>query len=210
MKYINIILFTILFCVQIVAQNFIVKAKGTQNFNFGNKLKNQATFFSTTPLEDVEGIASGIVGAISFDLSNFSETISGSFEVKVASMKTGIQLRDQHLRSANWLDEEEYPLIKFNVSGAENVKQISDNKLESDVIGSFSFHGIEKKIVAKSTITYLDESEETKKRAPGDLLVIKSIFKVKLSEYEVENNVIGNRVGEDIEVTVNLVGSNKE
>ncbi len=209
MKYKSIILVTALLCAELFAQNFNVKAKGKQTFSLGNELKNQATFFSTTPLEDVEGIANGVTGSVSFDLSNFGETLTGLFEVKVASMKTGIELRDQHLRSANWLDEEEYPLIKFEVVGAENIKQVSDNKIEADVKGSFSLHGVTRGIIAKSTITYLDENEETKKRAPGDLLVIKSTFEVKLSEYEVENNVIGSKVAEDIEVTVNLVGSNK-
>ena len=209
MKYLTVFFIVMFLSAELFAQSFKVKATGKQSFNFSNELKNQATVFSTTPLEDVEGIADGVVGTASFDLSNFSETLSGSFEVKVATMKTGIQLRDQHLRSPNWLDEEEYPLIKFDVTGAENVKQISDNKIEADVKGSFSLHGVTKQITAKSTITYLDESEATKKRAPGDLLVIKSTFNVKLSEYEVENNVIGSKVAEDIEVTVNLVGNNK-
>ncbi len=193
----------------ISAQNFKVKAAGKQTFNFNNELKNQATFFSTTPLEDVEGIANDATGSVTFDLAGFAETLSGTFEVKVASMKTGIPLRDQHLQSANWLDAEEYPAIKFEISSVENVKQIADNKLEADVKGSFSLHGVTNPITAKSTVTYLDESEATKKRAPGDLLVVKAEFNVKLSDFEVENNIIGNKVAEDIEVTVNLVGTNK-
>jgi len=43
------------------AQGFKVSATGEQTFNFEDK-RNQATFFSTTPLEDVTGISNGVSG----------------------------------------------------------------------------------------------------------------------------------------------------
>ena len=43
-----------IFTASIFAQGFKVKASGEQKFNFADN-KNQATFFSTTPLEDITG-----------------------------------------------------------------------------------------------------------------------------------------------------------
>ena len=41
-----------------LAQGFKVKAAGEQTFNFEDKYgRNQASFFSTTPLEDITGLS---------------------------------------------------------------------------------------------------------------------------------------------------------
>ena len=58
-------------------------------------------------------------------------------------------------------------------------------------------------------LTYLEESEFTKIRLPGDLLGVKAKFNIKLSDFGVQNMALGKRVSEEIEITVNIVGSNK-
>ena len=57
-------------------------------------------------------------------------------------------------------------------------------------------------------LTFLDESEQTKMRAPGDLLGVQAKFNVKLSDYGVNNKIVGQKVSENIDVNVNIVGSN--
>ncbi len=211
MKRINL-LFTVFLIISstLLGQNFKVKAGGIQTFNFEDKGgRNQITFFSTTPLEDITGTANGISGTVNFNLSDFANTLKGKITVSVASMATGIKLRDEHLRSANWLNALKFPDITFEIKSVENVKQLADNKLEFKVRGTFTLHGITKEIIADTEATYLDENEQTQKRAPGDLLGIRSKFNVKLSDYGVNNQVIGNKVAENIEVSVNIVGSNK-
>lgn len=192
------------------AQNFKVKASGTQTFNFEDtRGRNQVTFFSATPLEDITGTASAITGTVTFNPADFSNTIKGKIIVKIASMKTGIDLRDQHLRSSNWLDAEKYPDAIFEIKSISDLKQTGENKLEFKVKGNFTFHGVTKEIIADSEAAYLEENEQTQKRAPGDLLGVRSKFYVKLSDYGVNNQIIGNKVAENIEVSVNIVGSNK-
>ena len=41
-----------------------------------------------------------------------------------------------------------------------------------------------------------------------DLLSIRASFGVKLSDFGVENNIIGNKVADDIEAGINMLGSN--
>jgi polyisoprenoid-binding protein YceI len=69
--------------------------------------------------------------------------------------------------------------------------------------------GVTKEITANATLTYLDESEQTKLRVPGDLLGVQATFKVKLSDFGVTNKIVGQKVAEEVEVSVNMVGSNK-
>lgn len=195
----------------ITAQGFKVKASGTQTFYFEDESgRNQATFFSTTPLEDITGTANGISGSVTFDVANFAKTLRGKIIVKVASINTGIELRNKHLRSKNWLDAENYPDITFEIKSVTDLKQLTDNKLGFKVIGNFTMHGVTKEVSANVEATFLDENEETRKRAAGDLLGVRAKFNIRLSDFDVDNQLIGNKVAEEIEVSVNIVGSNKK
>ena len=192
----------------IFSQGFQVIASGDQKFSFEDKFgRNQATFFSTTPLEDITGITNNIKGSVTFDVNDFS-TLKGKISISVASLKTGIDLRDEHLRSANWLDAESYPEVIFEIKKVNDIQVVEANKLRAKVTGDFTTHGVTKEVVADATVTYLDESEETKKRAPGDLLGVQAKFNIVLSDFDVENMILGQKVSDDIEISVNIVGSN--
>ncbi|MCW9066072.1 MAG: YceI family protein, partial [Ignavibacteriaceae bacterium] len=169
--------------------------------------RNQAMFFSSTPLEDVTGLSNDVKGSVTFDVSDVS-TMRGSISITTASLRTGIELRDGHLQSKNWLDAESYPEITFVIKNVSNIKSLEDNKLEAKVTGDFTTHGVTKEVIANATMTYLDESEQTKKKAPGDLLGVEAKFSIILSDYEVENMVLGQKVSDNIDITVTMVGSN--
>jgi polyisoprenoid-binding protein YceI len=198
----------ILFTASTFAQGFKVKASGEQKFNFEDKGgRNQATFFSTTPLEDITGLSNDVKGSATFNVSDL-KTLKGKVSVTIASIKTGIDLRDGHMRSASWLDAESLPETSFEIKNVSDVKSVADNKLTAKVVGNYTLHGVTKEVIAEATLTYLDESEQTKMRTPGDLLGVQAKFNVKLSDYGVNNKVVGQKVSENIEVSVNVVGSN--
>ena len=112
------------------------------------------------------------------------------------------------MRGAGWLNAESFPEISFDIKKVSDIKSVADNKLTAKVTGNFTLHGVTKEVTADATLTYLDESEMTKSRAPGDLLGVQAKFNVKLSDYGVNNKIIGQKVSENIEVSVNVVGSN--
>ena len=188
------------------AQGFKVKATGTQTFNFDDK-RNQASFFSTTPLEDITGVSNEVKGKVTFDISDI-KTMTGVVSIPTASIKTGIDLRDKDMKSDRWLDAENYPVIMFVIKKVSDVKVVEDNRLEAKVTGDFSVHGVTKEVVADVTITYLDANEQTSKRAPGDLLGVQAKFNIVLSDYGVDNLVLGQKVSDNIEISANIVGSN--
>jgi polyisoprenoid-binding protein YceI len=207
-RTLKLIILTLFVVSTAFAQGFKVSAAGEQTFSFTDEHgRNQAMFFSSTPLEDVTGLSNDVKGTVTFDVSNVS-TLKGSISISTASLRTGIELRDGHLQSENWLDAESYPEITFVIKNVSNVKSLEDNKLEAKVIGDFSTHGVTKEVIAEVTMTYLDESEQTKKRAPGDLLGVEAKFSIVLSDYEVENMVLGQKVSDSIDINVTMVGSN--
>lgn len=77
--------------------------------------------------------------------------------------------------------------------------------------GSFTMHGISKTIKATIYIKYVNETDATRKKAPGDFVMIKASFKVPLKDFNIagKQGIIGSKVGENIEITANLFGSTK-
>ena len=58
--------------------------------------------------------------------------ITGELKVEVASVDTRTEMRDNHLRSADFFEAEKYPYITFNVTRIEKVDQDS-YKLRGDL-----------------------------------------------------------------------------
>ena len=205
LKFITVTLFSV---TTAFAQGFNVKASGDQTFSFtDNRGRNQASFYSETPVEDITGLSNDVKGSASFNVDDIS-TLKGKILISTASLKTGIELRDGHLQSADWLDAENNPEISFVIKNVSNVKSLADNKLEAKVIGDFTAHGVTNEVIADVTMNYLDESEKTKMRAPGDLLGVEANFNITLSDYGVEHMLVGQKVADSIEITVTIVGSN--
>jgi polyisoprenoid-binding protein YceI len=207
-KTLSLIAVLIFFSTSLFAQGFKVKASGDQTFNFADRGgRNQATFFSTTPLEDINGLTNDVKGTVTFNVSDL-KTLKGKISVSVASIKTGINLRDEHLQSADWLNAAAHPEISLTIKSVGDVKVLADNKLEAKVTGDITINGVTKEVTSDATLTFLDESEMTKSRAPGDLLGVQAKFKVKVSEFGVNNKLVGQKVAEVVEVGINMVGSN--
>ena len=207
-KTLSIFAVIMIFSASIFAQGFKVKASGDQTFNFQDKAgRNQTTFFITNRLEDITRLSGDVKGKVTFNVNDV-KTLIGKVVVSVSSIKTGIDLSDEHMRDAGWLDAAKYPEISFEIKKVSDVKSVADNKLTAKITGSYTMKGVTKEVIADATLTYLDESDQTKSRAAGDLLGVQAKFNVKLSDYGVNNKVVGQKVSENIEVSVNIVGSN--
>lgn len=205
----SIVLSTIIIT-SVFAGGFDIGSKGEQTFSFKDKMgRNQATFFSTTPLEDITGMSSDVSGTVSFDIEDVENTLNGEIYISTASLKSGIDLRDKHIRSSDWLDAEQFPTISFKITDVKDTEKIEDNKIKAKVLGEFTVHGVTKEVESEVTLVYLEESEMTKMKMPGDLLGVRATFNINLSDYGVQHMALGKKVSDEIEINVNIVGSNK-
>ena len=207
---INSLVLSLLILTTAGAGGFDINSKGEQTFSFKDKMgRNQATFFSTTPLEDITGMSSDVWGSVSFDIEDVENTLKGEVLISTASLKSGIDLRDDHIRSADWLDAEQFPNISFNIKEVMGIEKIEGNKIKVKVLGEFTAHGVTKEVESEVTLVYLEESEMTKMRMPGDLLGVRANFSINLADFGVEHMALGKKVSDEIEINVNIVGSNK-
>lgn len=187
-----------------------VRATGSKTVTLSDRVgKNQFTWTSDAPLEKIKGTAEGVSGSFTIDPKNLAG-LRGTISAQVATMKTGNGTRDEHLRGAQWLDAARHPQISFTIASVSNVR-VTGNKATATATGTFSMHGVTRQMSIPFTITWLDESAATQKRAPGDLVMVEASFTVALKDFKVAGSqgLVGSKVGETIAITAKLFGSTK-
>jgi len=92
-------------------------------------------------ISEVTGKFSTYEGTVLSDKPDFSDA-KINFTIKVNSVDTDNEKRDQHLVSADFFDAEKYPEITFK---GKSLKKVSDNKYK--LTGSLTMHGVTKTIV---------------------------------------------------------------
>jgi polyisoprenoid-binding protein YceI len=204
---------SLVFCIMIVlSKSFFpqeLNTSGIQTFSFKDSQgRNQTTFISTTELDEVNGTSNDINGKITLDINNIASTLQGTIFISTASLRTGIEKRDKDLMEPKWLDAEKFPVISFTIKKVNSIKKLSDGKFSINITGDFLLHGVKKEILSDVTLTYLKENSITNKRGPGDLLGVVSKFQILLSNYGVENLILGTRVADKIDIGVNIIGTN--
>jgi polyisoprenoid-binding protein YceI len=190
------------------AQPLAVKARGTKKIVLSNRVgANQFTWSSDAPLEKIQGTAEGVSGSLTLDPKN-PASLRGTISAKVMTMKSGNDMRDEHLRGESWLDAAKHPEITFVATSVSGVKA-SGNSFTANVTGSFTMHGVTKTMTVPVTVQYLDASSRTKSRAPGDLVMLTAEFNVPLKDFNVAGSkgTVGSKVGESIAITAKLFGS---
>lgn len=178
-----------------------------ETFDFKDpKGVNNVAFKVDAPLEAVNGTASGVSGTVTFDPENPAAT-KGKIVVTAASMTVPNSMQNQHMHSPMWLDAAKHPEITFEAKELKNVKTQGD-VTTADVAGTFTLKGVSKEITAPVKLTYM--KDRLKDRQPGrngDLLVIRSTFKIKRSEYNIQPGQNEDKVSDEIELTFAIAGT---
>ena len=177
--------------------------------------RNSVTFKSNAPLEDIVGTSNKLTGMLVFDPSHPETGGHGEISVPVASLNTGIPVRDEHLAGADWLNAEKNPNISFKITEIKDLKSVKSTAgaktFDLTAVGDFSLNGKTKRLSAPVRITYLKESEATKMRQPGDLLAARASFEVALADFGITGpagmDLIGSKIGKTIEIELSLVAA---
>ncbi len=166
--------------------------------------QNQFVWLSKAPLENIQGTSEGVKGTITIDPKDLSK-LTGTISTDVASMKTGNGPRDSHLVGPQWLDANKYPQITFKIASVTNVK-VEGNAATGYATGTFTMHGVSKSLLIPFSLRYVPESEKTRLRAPGDLVMFAADFDIALKDFNVAgtDGVVGSKVGETIHIKAQL------
>ena len=96
-------------------------------------------------LTKVRGTFRDFAGTIDFDKAK-PENSTVEFRIKATSVDTGIQKRDDHLRSPDFFDVATHPEIVF-----KSTKVVAKGGNKFDVTGDFTLHGVTKQITLPVT-----------------------------------------------------------
>jgi len=173
--------------------------------------RNVIKFVSKAPLETIEGVTGKIDGTIEADLSD-AMTAAGQFEVDLTTVKTGIEMRDGHMRE-QYLHTDSFPKATFKLTKVTKAgaKALADGQtVEITADGELTIHGVTKPVSVSGTVTYMKESEQTQARLPGDLLHVDISFPILLSDFNVERpKFVLLKVSDKVNIVVDVFATTK-
>lgn len=138
---------------------------------------NFVEFVSKAPVETVTGKTQQITGRIDADPSALGDSIEVVIEVDLASLDTGIGLRNRHMRE-NHLHTDRYPKAVFRggrISGASHQTVETGRATTFRIAGDFELHGVRRRIEAPVEATL---------RPDGSLRAVVR-FEVRLPDYDI-------------------------
>jgi polyisoprenoid-binding protein YceI len=161
-----------------------------------DKNHSSATFKVRHMMANVIGQFRDIAGAVHVDRENPAKS-SVEFTIQAASIDTGNQNRDEHLRSADFFDVAKFPAITFKSTSVAS----RGNNLY-DVTGDFTLHGVTKRITLP--VQFLGFA----KTARGE----KAGFSIESTIARKDYGILWNRnldeggvlLGDDVKVTIEL------
>lgn len=161
-------------CVSSYGQEFLTKS-------------GDVTFLSKAPLNEFEGKSSVLNGLVDLDKNLLD------FFVDLNTLKTGIGLRDSHMRE-NYLETDKYPFAEFTGKIDQIPNLIIGQKVPVKALGTFKIHGIEQKIEVLGSLTKLQNGK----------LELDASFDIKLSDYKIPiPKLVFYELAEEQKVTIN-------
>lgn len=136
-------------------------------------------------------------GNITLDKDDTSKS-KVDFQVKTESIDSANAKRDQHLRSPDFFNAKQFPVLTFK-STEVSAKAGQENMLE--VTGDFNLHGVKKSITIDVEIT------GEKKSQADEIIGFLTTFEIKRSEYGFDFALEG--VDDEIQITVSVEAGKK-
>jgi polyisoprenoid-binding protein YceI len=138
---------------------------------------SRVEFVSKAPMETFSGSSRKVSGTVSLDPAALADSITVEVRVDMASLDTGIELRNRHMRE-NHLHTEKYPTAIFRggrLSKASAATLTEGQPVTAVLAGELELHGVKKKMEAPIELTL---------QKGGGLRVV-SRFKVNLPDYDI-------------------------
>ena len=119
--------------------------------------------FSVTHMgiSDVDGLFNKFQATATTSEADFSDAVF-ELSVEVPSINTQVEMRDNHLRSADFFAVEKYPTMAFK---STSIKKISDNKYK--LSGNLTLHGITKPVAMDLWYRGTNVDSKSKKSTSG-------------------------------------------
>ena len=149
-----------------------------QEFHVDHDTDKEVRFTSQAPIEEVVGVTDHIDGYVllngpRLEAGSAAEGTQLYLEVDLASLDTGLGLRNRHMRS-NYLEVEEFPYAFFDAT-IERVEAVPAGGFRVTAQGVMNIHGVEREMDLPC-----DVSER------GEGYRVRCTFNTRLSDFDIE------------------------
>jgi polyisoprenoid-binding protein YceI len=149
---------------------------------------SDVTFKATSRLMNADGRFQRVAGEITVDPKDLT-TAKVALSVEASSIETGIAMRDNHLRSEDFLDVKQFPRLTF-----ESDRVQADGR-RATVFGRLTVHGVTRDIAVPVDV---DLSESA--------LVATGEFVINRRDYGIVYQSILNPIGNEVRVAFTVRG----
>lgn len=169
--------------------------------------RDVVSFASKAPIELVEGRTGKIKGTVVLDDTlDLSKTpIEANFSVDLASIDTGIEMRNQHMRD-NFLETSKFPVARFKLRTLEEKRAVlkPGQSVTITAEGEFTVHGTTVTKYIPVDVTYFGPCPEAQKKSHAcDAIVIRTTFPVTLAQHDIKRpEMLFQKLAETVHVTV--------
>lgn len=154
----------------------------------------EVTFLSKAPLNEFEGQSKSLNGLINL------ETNLLDFYVDLNTIKTGIGLRDSHMRE-NYLETDRFPFAEFTGKLVQLPTLIMGAKTPVKALGTFKIHGVERQIEVSGSLTQLQNGK----------IELDATFIVLLSDYNIPlPKLVFYELAQEQQVTIKAILTQKK
>ena len=149
-------------------------------------------------ISNVKGRFTGLSGTLSLDETDYTHsTLEASIDV--ATVKTGDDQRDGHLKSAEFFDAEKFPAITFKSTNID-----AKGGADYEVTGDFTLHGVTKAVI----FAVEDVSKPSKDPYGNQRIGLSATTKINRKDFGLSWNAAlesgGVLVGEDVTITLEV------
>jgi polyisoprenoid-binding protein YceI len=166
------------------------------------------SFRSDALLETIVGTSTALAGTVTTDLANPAST-TATISFPVTSLVTGVDMRDEHLHGADWLNSAEFPEITFALTGAEfpaGTTLAHGTAVAGTVNGTLTIRGTSQPVSAPATVTFYEVANvQNTYGIDSNVLRVESTFDIALSAFGVAiPEVLQTKVADTQSITVRL------
>jgi polyisoprenoid-binding protein YceI len=167
----------------VLAALVLPRAVGAQALRFRIQPEaSEITFRATSRLMNADGRFSRFSGDVVVDPAALTSARI-SLTIDAASLDTGIEMRDKHLRSTDFFEVERFPTVTFQSVRVEAAGR------RATVVGRLTLHGVTREIAVPIDVHIANTA-----------LVASGEFIVNRGEYAINYNSFVNPIGNEVRV----------
>jgi len=167
--------------------------------------RNKVSFHSEATVESFDGATQKVDGQVVVDPDAPGTGSSAWFQVDLASLDTGMELRNQHMRQ-NHLHTDKHPFTRFEMKGMEGAMPAlkAGQTARLTARGDFTLHGVTVSRSVPVDVTWYPDGGKDAKSA-GEVLHVVCRFDVALKEHKIPRpEFLFMKVAESMQVTVDV------